>query len=209
MPDVDPASQEAWVGELTAPGPAGHAAQEHLFDLLLRATRHQVGRLRHQVPGAGTADLEDLAQQAAADAMIAVLGKLDTFEGRSRFSTWVYKFGVLHAGVAVRRQAWRHREVSLPDTLEPRDRLPTPEALVQAGDLHRAVEVAIMHELTPHQRRVTLALLVDQVPVDVLAARLGTNRNALYKTLHDARQRLRACLLASGHLEEPSERSKP
>lgn len=195
------APDEAWVVELTDPGPPGLAAQQKLHELLIRATRHQVWRLRRQLPGAGAVDLEDLAQQAADDALVAVLGKLDTFEGRSRFTTWVYKFGILHAGVAVRRQAWRHREVPLTDTLDPPDASSTPEGAAQASDLQRAVHVAISTNLTPHQRRVTLALLVDQVPIDVLAERLNTNRNALYKTLHDARQRLRTCLQDSGHLD--------
>lgn len=194
--------EEAWVGDLRSTGLAGHEAQLRLQGLLLRATRHQVRRLRQRLPGAGAADLEDLAQQAADDALVAVLGKLDTFEGRSRFSTWVYKFGVLHAGVAVRREAWRHREVALPGTLDPPDRGATAAAMAEASDLSRAVRAAIGTDLTPHQRRVTLALLVDRMPIDVLAERLGTNRNALYKTLHDARQRLRACLISSGHLEK-------
>ncbi|NYI75817.1 RNA polymerase sigma factor [Nocardioides panzhihuensis] len=207
--EIGAAPDEAWANELNDPGPPGHAAQRSLHDLLLRATRHQVWRLRHQLPGAGPADLEDLAQQAADDALVAVLGKLDTFEGRSRFSTWVYKFGLLHAGVAVRRQSWRHREVALPDTFDVSDGGVTPEAFAQGSELSRAVHAAISTDLTPHQRRVTLALLVEQVPIDVLAERLNTNRNALYKTLHDARQRLRACLMASGHLDDPSLRSTP
>lgn len=90
-----------------------------------------------------------------------MLGKLDTFEGRSRFSTWVYKFGVLHAGVGVRRQAWRHREVALPDSFDVVDHGAAPDGVVQAGDLSHAVRTAIATVLTPHQRRVTLALLVD------------------------------------------------
>ena len=202
--ETAPVPDEAWVTELTATGPAAQAAQQNLHELLVRATRHQVWRLRHQLPGAGNVDLEDLAQQAADDALVAVLGKLETFEGRSRFSTWVYKFGILHAGVAVRRQAWRHREVPLVDSFDPPEVASQPEAVVQAADLQYAVRVAIAQELTPHQRRVTVALLIDQVPIDVLAERLNTNRNALYKTLHDARQRLRSSLQASGHLDPAS-----
>ncbi len=195
---------DAWVSDLADSGPLGHAAQQQLHELLLRATRHQVWRLRHQLPGAGSVDLDDLAHQAADDALIGVLGKLETFEGRSRFSTWVYKFGILHAGVAVRKQAWRHREVALLDTYEPVESSSGPESHVQALDLHRALESALAADLTPHQRRVMFALLIDQVPIDVLAERLDTNRNALYKTLHDARQRLRASLRASGHLDSGS-----
>jgi RNA polymerase sigma-70 factor (ECF subfamily) len=206
---VPPPSDDAWLAELTDEGPAGQQALAHLRELLLRATRHQVWRLRDLVPGAGAGELEDLAQQAADDALVAVLRKLGTFEGRSRFTTWAYKFGVLHAGVAVRRQAWRHREVPLPDTLTPVDTTPSPAAISEATQLARAVEAAIASELTPHQRLVVLTLLVEEVPVDVLAERLGSTRNALYKTLHDARRRLRAALIDSGYLEARPNRSTP
>jgi RNA polymerase sigma-70 factor (ECF subfamily) len=204
-----PSSDEAWLGDLTDDGAAGRQAQVRLHQLLLRATRHQVWRLRDTLPGAGAGDLEDLAQQAADDALVAVLRQLPTFEGRSRFTTWAYKFGVLHAGVAVRRQAWRHREVHLPDGLTLADTSPGPEALSEGVQLARAVPAAIATELTPHQRRVVLALLVEEVPIDVLADRLGSTRNALYKTLHDARRRLRTALITSGHLVDRAHRSTP
>jgi RNA polymerase sigma-70 factor (ECF subfamily) len=209
-PDVvPPPSNDSWLADLTDGGPAGQLALARLREVLLRATRRQVQRLRHLLPGAGATDLEDLAQQAANDALVAVLDKLGTFEGRSRFTTWAYKFGVFHAGAAVRRQAWRHREVPLMDTLTVVDRAPTPEALSEAAQLADAVRAAIVTELTPHQRRVVLALLVDGVPIDVLADRLGSTRNALYKTLHDARRRLRAALTDSGLLDTSSDRSMP
>ena len=209
-PDVvPPTGDDAWLADLTDGGAAGHQALARLREVLLRATRHQVWRLRHLLPGAGAGELEDLAQQAADDALVAVLRQLGTFEGRSRFTTWAYKFGVLHAGVVVRRQAWRHREVPLPDTLTLVDTGPTPAAVSEATHLARAVEAAIATELTPHQRRVVLALLVEQVPIDVLADRLGSTRNALYKTLHDARRRLRKALTDSGHLQIHPDRSTP
>ena len=88
----------SWHAALTAEGPAGDEALARLREVLLHATRHQVWRLRDQLPGAGQSDLEDLAQQAANDALLAVLRQLETFEGRSRFTTWAWKFGVLHAG---------------------------------------------------------------------------------------------------------------
>lgn len=207
VPDQD------WVSELSDTGPIGQEALRQLHALLVRATRHQVWRLRDMLPGAGSSDLEDLAQQAANDAAVAVLRQLGTFEGRSRFTTWAYKFGIFQAGVAVRRQAWRHREVPLSDVLADVsvcvDTASSPEAAVEGSDLAAAVRAAIETELTPHQRRVTLALLVEQVPIDVLADRLGTNRNALYKTLHDARRRLRATLALTGHIDSsPSRRAR-
>jgi len=209
-PDVvPPPSDDGWLTDLTDEGPAGQLALARLRELLLRASRHQVRRLRHLLPGAGEGELEDLAEQAANDALMAVLQQLGTFEGRSRFTTWAYKFGVFHAGAAVRRQAWRHREVPLPDTLTVVDGAPSPDAHAEAAQLAHAVREAINTELTPHQRRVALALLVEGVPIDVLADRLGTTRNALYKTLHDARRRLRAALIDGGLLETRSDRSTP
>jgi RNA polymerase sigma-70 factor (ECF subfamily) len=202
-------ADDTWWSELASQGPAAQQAIARLHDLLVRAARHQVSRSRHQLPGAGARELEDLAQQAADDALVAVLRKLGTFEGRSRFTTWAYKFGVLHAGVAVRRQAWRHREVPLPDTWPVVDPAPAPDAVQETASLARAVERAIAGELTPHQRRVVLALLVEEVPIDVLAERLGSTRNALYKTLHDARRRLRSSLVADGHLDPRPDRRTP
>lgn len=199
----------AWWTHLGQDDPAGHAAMASLHELLLRASRYQVWRLRDLLPGADAAQVADLAQQAADDALIAVLRKLPTFEGRSRFTTWAYKFGILHAGVAVRSQAWRHREVPLPDTFPLVDPAPSPAAVSEAAQLSRAVHDAIATQLTPHQRRVVLALLVEDVPIDVLADRLGSSRNALYKALHDARQRLRHALIASGDLDAPSTRRTP
>ncbi|MDN5746813.1 MAG: sigma-70 family RNA polymerase sigma factor, partial [Nocardioidaceae bacterium] len=159
-PEIGQAPDEAWANDLTDTGPPGFAAQQNLHALLLRATRHQIWRLRHQLPGAGQIDLDDLAHQAADDALLAVLSKLDTFQGRSRFTTWVYKFGILHAGVAVRRQAWRHREVSLIDGFEPPETGSAPEHYALGNDLQRAVQTAISTQLTDHPRRVTVALVV-------------------------------------------------
>lgn len=201
--DID----EGWENHLDDSGPRGANAQARLHDVLLRATRAQVWRLRHRLPGAGPQDLEDLAQQAADDAQLSVLGRLDTFEGRSRFTTWAYKFGVYHAGASVRKQAWRHREVTLSDSLPIPDSRLTPSAVAEGGDLAQAVRDSFETALTPHQRVVMIALLIDEVPIDVLAERLGSSRNALYKNVHDARRRLRLALIASGHLDEPMTRS--
>lgn len=205
---ADPADAR-WISDLRDRGPAGVEATRRLRELLLRAARLQVSRLAHQLPAVGAADREDLAQQAADDAFVAVLRRLDDFEGRSRFTTWVYKFGVHHAGVAVRRQAWRHREVPIVDSLVVTDPAAGPSGVAEGRELADALRVAIARDLTPHQRRVAIALLVDHVPIDVLAERLGSSRNALYKTLHDARSRLRTALVDSGHLVPPADRRTP
>lgn len=156
----------------------------------------------------GASRREEIVHTAADDATLAVLRRLDSFQGRSRFSTWAFKFGILQAGTEMRRAAWSGRDVPI-DDVPVVDRSPTssPESHAEALDLAAAVRAAIDTELTAHQRRIAVALLVDEVPIDVLADRLGTNRNALYKTLHDARRRIRKELLEKGLLEKgPLER---
>lgn len=188
-----------WVAELGSSGPEREAALLDLHRLLVSAARHQVWRMRAQLPHLGPGSLEDLAQCAADDALTALLGKVDTFEGRSRFTTWAYKFAILQAANEIRRQAWSSREVELRD--EDGGSTPvTPETVAEASDLAQAVRLAMQLALTGYQRRIAVALLVDEVPIDVLADRLGTTRGALYKTLHVARTRLRSHLVSSGHL---------
>lgn len=148
----------------------------------------------------GSVRIEEIVETAGDMATIDVLGKLDAFEGRSRFTTWVYKFGINHAASEARRAIWRDRHVSLDGHPEPPNDHPlTPVAHVEGRLLADAVEQAMNLVLTPHQRRVAVALLVDEIPIDVLAERMATNRNAVYKTLHDARRKLRAELRQQGY----------
>ena len=144
--------------------------------------------------------------QAADDALVAVLGKLDEFRGASRFTTWAYKFALLEAGVKLRRRAWQGREV----VLEPESWAgfaeggSTAHEQLERAELLESLRVAIEDVLTPHQRRVFVALALNEVPIDVLAERLDTTRGALYKALHDARRKLRRELEAGDHLEARS-----
>jgi RNA polymerase sigma-70 factor, ECF subfamily len=197
-PVARPASEDqaTWLGPLTAVGPAHDRAVAELHGLLLRASRFEVQRRAAALGLAGDPDLDDIAQQAADDALLAVMSRLERFERRSRFTTWAYKFAINTAGVAVRRHAWRDRAVSSSPAgalEELADRAQSPAEASQTRELLARIVEAIAL-LTPHQRTVLLALAVDGVPIDVLAARLSTNRNALYKTLHDARTRLRGLL---------------
>jgi RNA polymerase sigma-70 factor (ECF subfamily) len=138
--------------------------------------------------------------QAADDALMAVLSKLDDFRGASRFTTWAYKFALLEAGVKLRRRAWQGREVVLSDERWPAfpDGRVSAQEQVESAEVLDALRVAVAEELTPHQRAVFVALALDGVPIDVLAERMGTTRGALYKTLHDARRKLRGSLAAAG-----------
>jgi RNA polymerase sigma-70 factor (ECF subfamily) len=191
---------QAWLDELRTDGPTRERAVERLHALLLRAARFEVARRRPMLPHLRGDELDDIAFEAADDALMSVLAHLDDFRGASRFTTWVYKFALLEAAVKLRKRAWQGREVPLkPETwglfassgLE-------PEQQAEQAELVAAVQSGISSSLTPHQRRVLVALALNGVPIDVLAARLGTTRGAVYKTLHDARRKLRAYLAERG-----------
>lgn len=186
-----------WVDALRTPGPVRDDALRRLHELLLRAASRQVRRMH--LTG-GPDEVDQVANQAADEALVAVLGKLGTFEGRSRFTTWAYKFAVLQASVEVRRRLWEHREVPLEGDALMVATDPDPGSYAEAADLAAAVRRAIDESLSAHQRRIIVALVVNEVPIDVLAERLGSTRGAVYKTLHDARVRLRAALVSGGYL---------
>ena len=169
-----------------------------LHALLLRAARFEVARRRPTLPHLRGNELEDIAYEAADDALMSVLARLDDFRGESRFTTWAYKFALLEAAVKLRKRAWQGREVPLePESwslFTTADLGPEDEA--EQSELLRTVQTAVAEELTPRQREVLVALALNGVPIDVLAERLNTTRGALYKTLHDARRKLRK------HLDE-------
>ena len=193
------AESTAWLRALDAAGPEHDAAVERLHALLLRAAVTEVARSRSSAPAAA-GDLDDLANQAADDALMAILRKLHSYRGDSRFTTWAYKFALLEAAAAMRRRSWHGRELPLEADGWARvsDGQTSPAGQAEASELIDAIRDAISEVLTPHQRDVLVALTLNDVPIDVLAERRGTTRNALYKTLHDGRRKLRARLAEDG-----------
>jgi RNA polymerase sigma-70 factor (ECF subfamily) len=196
---LDPESRE-WLRCLRAEGTIRDDAIARLHTLLLRAAHFEVARRKPMLPYLRGNELDDIALEAADDALMSVLARLDDFRGLSRFTTWIYKFALLEAAVKLRRRAWQGREVPLdPETwtlfssagLEPHEEM-------EQGELLTTLQQLIADVLTPHQRRVLVALALNGVPIDVLAERLNTTRGALYKTLHDARRKLRRHLEESG-----------
>jgi RNA polymerase sigma-70 factor, ECF subfamily len=189
----------AWLRDLRTQGSDHDAAVERLHALLVRAARFEVARRRPGLKHMRGEELGDIALDAADDALVSVLARLDDFRGASRFTTWAYKFALLEAAVKLRKRAWQGREVVLEQ--ETWDVFSSaglgPADTAEQSELLSAVEDGIA-ALTPHQRRVLIALAVNGVPIDVLADRLNTSRGALYKTLHDARRSLRAYLMRRG-----------
>src|SRR5919201_5315138 len=206
---LDPESQ-AWIERLGARGRERDEALRELHALLLRAARFALAEKHTLLPQLGREGMDELAIEAADDGVLAIVERLGDFRGDSRFTTWAWKFSFYAASVAVRRRAWLGREV--PVEAEGWDSLARevgPDRSVEQAELLAAVKQGVEEALTPHQREVFVALALNQVPVDVLAERLGTTRGDLYKTVHDARERLRAYLEEKGLLPEGWEQARP
>jgi RNA polymerase sigma-70 factor, ECF subfamily len=201
--DKTPVPDE-WVRALSGGGIERERATVRLHEMLLRVARAEARRRSGQLRISGP-ELDDLAHQAAADAVVAIIAKVGEFRGESRFTTWACKFVIFEVSGKIGRHFWRHPAVPL--ETEDWDRLPDRFGLDPAResewrDLVQALRRAVEEELTGHQRRVFTAIVVDGVPLDALVAQLGSSRNALYKTMFDARRKLRASLVANGYLHE-------
>lgn len=194
--DLDPESRR-WLAELR--GPEREAAVARLHRRLTRIAGAEVARRRGRL-GFDGPELDDVVTQAADDATVAVLAKLDQFRGESRFTTWAAKFAILEVSSKVGRHLWRADGVHLdPDAWE---RMPDrfglgPGREAETRELLAGLRRAVEGELSGRQRRVFEAIVLNEVPLDVLTVELDTNRNAIYKTLFDARRKLRAALVAN------------
>ncbi|HEY7047204.1 MAG TPA: sigma-70 family RNA polymerase sigma factor [Jatrophihabitantaceae bacterium] len=201
MAGVDPESV-VWIESLAAGAPGRDAALARLHALLLRAARAELSRraARSRIAGA---ELDDLAHQVAADALMSITRRLTSFRGESRFTTWAYRFVILEVSSKLGRHFWSRGDV----VLEPEqwDQVParlgvTPEAAAEAGELFAAVRSIVETQLTSRQREIFVALLVQGIPADALAVKLQTNRNAIYKAMFDVRRKIRATLVTDGYL---------
>jgi RNA polymerase sigma-70 factor (ECF subfamily) len=201
LPPALDADSRKWVQQLRVGHPRYEPTVARLHDELKRIALYELSRRRGQLRSICGPEFDDLAQQAADDALINVLDKLNEFRGLSRFTVWAYKFVMFEVSAKVSRHAWRrqppHAEELAWDRLADRKALRPEEWLDQRARLD-ALSQAI-GELTDRQREVFVAVALNDVPIDVLAVKLGTKRNALYKNLFDARRRLRAAMAAAGH----------
>jgi RNA polymerase sigma-70 factor, ECF subfamily len=187
-------TNEQWLAELRGPNPGKALAD--LYDLLVRGLKAALG----SYGGGVEANVGDFAQEA----LIKITGNLDSFRGESRFTTWAQKIAMNVALTELKRRRWR--DVSLEDLFAQReaaDRGPaatqlTPEELafqnMVLGELRRMVD----EELTDRQREAVVAVLLEGMPISEVARRMGTNQNALYKLLHDARRKLKSQMQAAG-----------
>ncbi len=194
-------TNDEWLSALRAGGELQEQALEDLRILILRGLPYALaGKLSPDSP-----EFEALAEEAAQETLMRVLDHLETFEGRSQFTTWVQKIAVREALTNLRRRRWR--DVPLPEMRDdeseaaPRempDSQPNPEILAERNDLLQRVQRIIAEELTGKQRQAVEALAIQGLPVETAARQLNMNPNALYKLLHDARARLKHRLEIEG-----------
>jgi RNA polymerase sigma-70 factor (ECF subfamily) len=201
--ELDAESAE-WLEALAGTGPRREEALARLHEMLVRVARGEVSRRAPRLQLAGP-ELDDLAHQAAADAMVAITSKLCQFRGESRFTTWAYKFVIFEVSAKIGRHFWRHPGIRL--DAEDWERLPDrlgfgPAQEAEWRDLLAALRRAVDEELTARQRKVFVAIVLNNVPLDALVIEMASNRNAIYKILFDARRKLRAALAANGYISD-------
>ena len=197
------AESAEWVRSLTGADRRREAALGRLHELLVRIAQREAARRAPRLRITGP-ELDDLAYQAAADALLAITAKIGQFRGESRFTTWAYKFVIFEVSAKIGRHFWRHPAVPL--DAEDWERLPArfgvdPAHHAEWGDLFATLRRAVDTELTSRQREIFVAIVLNDVPLDTLVIHLGSSRNAIYKMLFDARRKLRAVLVANGYLD--------
>jgi len=195
-------TNEEWLSELGSPGQEQEIALADLRQFIYNGLPYSVGKyLPFDSP-----QFEPLADEVAQETLLRVLSRLDTFEGRSQFTTWVHKIAVRIALTELRRRKWR--DVSLDEIVEEKSLSDTPsivadssfgpEISVEQQDMFSQIERLINEELTEKQRKAMTAISIQGMPIEEVARRMGTTRNALYKLLHDARLRLKQRMAEEG-----------
>ena len=201
-------SNEEWLHDLREEGMVQETAITDLQSILLRAVLFFFHRNADDFNGLARDDILQLAEDCAQDALIAVLNHLSEFRGDSKFTTWAYKFAINMALIASRRAHWK--DVSIDRLFLAEDRafstwiiqaestMTLPDQSALQSEVRHVIQEVFEHDLTDKQRRVLILMVFHQVPMDVVVQDLNTNRNAIYKLLHDARRRLKSGLQARG-----------
>ena len=201
-------TNDEWLQDLNSHGAVQENAIADLQSILLRATLYLFNRNSGDLSGLASGEVLKLAEDCAQEALIAVLNHLSDFRGDSKFTTWAYKFAVNIGLTAARRVRWK--DVSLDQLssdedgafsewlLRDKSSALAPDASALQGEVRQVIWDVIEQDLTDNQRRILLLMVFHEVPMDEVVQQLNTNRNAIYKSLHDARRKLKSGLLARG-----------
>lgn len=200
-------TNQDWIAALSDPNEGQAAALNELRELLLRAALYTLVTHLDDLKAMSERDRMALAEDCAQEALQTVLDKLPEFRGESKFTTWAYKFGVNVALTRARRERWRNISLESISEQDPLEWIQWKEA-TQTTDSETAslqeevsavIREVVRSELTARQRQVLKWVVFDDVPMDVVVERLETNRNAVYKMLHDARLKIKRQLAARGY----------
>ena len=201
-------TNQEWLRDLNASGSSQEAAIVDLRELLLRGALYFFSRNLGDFRGSSRDEILQRAEDCAQDALIAVMNHLPDFRGDSKFSTWAYKFAINISMTASRRERWKG--VSLDELasseesnffegiMQDTSDTIAPEQSAMQADVQRIIQDVIESDLTEKQRFVLVMMVFNDVPLDEVVRHLGTNRNAVYKLLHDARRKLKSGLQSHG-----------
>ncbi|MCA1900487.1 MAG: sigma-70 family RNA polymerase sigma factor [Chloroflexi bacterium] len=188
-------SNESWLADLRSSGLAHEEALHDLREIIQKGLPYALTRWL----SADSPLFQPLVEEVTQETLLRVLDQLDTFEGRSMFTTWAHKIAIRLALTELRRKRWR--DSSLEELTENEDAPPpsglladsqaSPESSAERADMFARVRRILEEELTPKQREALVLLGIQDMPMEEAARRMKTNRNALYKLLHDARLRLK------------------
>jgi RNA polymerase sigma-70 factor (ECF subfamily) len=201
-------TNQEWLQDLNASGSVQEAAITDLRDLLLRAALYFFSRNLGDFHDQDRGEILQRAEDCAQDALIAVMNHLSDFRGDSKFTTWAYKFAVNRAMLTARHERWKSvslDELASSDESNFLERLmqdkadgSAPERSALQMEVQRIIQDVIEHDLTEKQRQVFVLVSIHGVPLDEVVRYMGTNRNAVYKLLHEARRKLKNGLMAHG-----------
>lgn len=201
-------TNEEWLHDLNASGSLQESAIADLRDLLLRAALFFFSRNLSDFRGLSRNEILQRAEDCAQDALIAILDHLSDFRGDSKFTTWTYKFAINIALMSARHERWKGVSLDALDSstegtflewmMEDKTYNIAPEQSAMRADVQRIIQDVIEHDLTDRQRSVLSMMVFNEVPMDEVVRHFGTNRNAIYKMLHDARRKLKSSLQAHG-----------
>lgn len=201
-------TNQEWLHDLNASGATQEAAIADLRDLLLRAALYFFSRNTGDFRGLDRDEITHRAEDCAQDALMAVMDHLSDFRGDSKFTTWAYKFAINMAMMASRRERWKGvslDELAASDEshffewiIQDKSDGGSPEQSALQAEIQRIIQEVIEQDLTENQRRVVFLMVFNEVPMDEVVRHFGTNRNAVYKMLHDARRKLKSGLQARG-----------
>ena len=205
---ADTRTNEEWLEELRASGAMQEAALADLRNLLLRAVLFFFSRNQGDFESLTRDEILQRAEDCAQEALIAIMKHLSDFRGDSRFTTWAYKFAINTALMMARRERWKaisldqfgfSEDGSLLEGVM-RDKSPglAPDRSALQGEVGEIIREVIERDLTDKQRQILIMMVFNEVPMDEVVRRFGTNRNAIYKMLHDARRKLKGGLQARG-----------